>query len=212
MQRIWRYLKSQLAVIMCAVLTVALLGAGLLPCSSTEIVDYSAEDMPIAPLTEELSSPLRDVIVEKLKTQDRVKLDLFVMSQCPFAVRAEQALAPILKEFGDQIDFTLYFIASEDGSGGFTSLHGQQEVAEDIRQAVMGKYYPNKYFDYIVARAANYQDGDWEQQALELGIDVERVRAIVASEEGEKLLWANIQKGNELGIRASPTLLIEAWS
>ena len=49
------------------------------------------------------------------------------MSQCPYGVRAEQAIAPILKEFGDKIDFALYFIASEDGIVG-------SQVHTDLRK------------------------------------------------------------------------------
>ena len=40
-------------------------------------------------------------------------LNLFVMSQCPFGVSAEQALKPVTDLFGDKIDFQLDYIVSE---------------------------------------------------------------------------------------------------
>jgi len=201
-------LKNQSVITTCAVLTVALFTMAPLLSNFTAPASYPAQDPPVAPSPKEPSLPLRDIIAEKLKTQDKVKLDLLVMSQCPFGVKAEQALAPILEEFGDKIDFTLYFIASEDNKGGFRSLHGQPEVAEDIRQVVMARYYPDKYFDYVVARAGNYQSG-WEQQAAALGINPAKVNEIASGTEGEALFRENIKKGKELGIGASPTLLID---
>src|SRR5262245_31609137 len=46
-------------------------------------------------------SPVREAIARKLQTQAKVKVELFVMSQCPFGVRAEEAIAPVLDEFGE---------------------------------------------------------------------------------------------------------------
>ena len=160
-------------------------------------------------LTFGVNTNLRDVIVQKVETSDKVKLDLFVMSQCPFAVKAEKAIAPIFEEFGEQIDFKMYFIARETPDGGFRSLHGQPEVEEDIRQVVMAKYYPNKYFYYVVTRAGDYQSDEWEPHAIDLGMDVKRVKKIACSAEGERLFRENLKKASELGISASPTVLID---
>ena len=209
MKKICEYMKKRSALAICALLVVALLGVEFLPSSSTTTASYLIEDTQMAPLAKEPSSPLRDVIAEKLKTQDKVKLDLFVMSQCPFGVRAEQALASILEEFGDKIEFTLYFIASEDGNGSFLSLHGQAEVDEDIRQVVIAKYYPDRFLGYLLARSADYTSANWQQYADGLGIDAAKVSEIANSEEGKDLLRANIRLGNELNIDASPTLFVD---
>lgn len=156
-----------------------------------------------------LDPALESVIQAKIAGSGRVRLALFVMSQCPFGVRAEQALAPILEEFGDKIEFTLYFIASEDGNGSFLSLHGQAEVDEDIRQVVIAKYYPDKFLNYLLARSADYTSDNWQQYADRVGIDTAKVREIAGGEEGKDLLRANIRPGNELNIGASPTLFVD---
>lgn len=167
-------------------------------------------------------------------------VDLFVMSQCPYAIEAERALIPVIKDFQDRIDFRLYFIAekadeenakdlppvnqerfdpypeemsgrcsgegiSEDGR--YKSLHGKAEIEEDIRQAVIAQYYPQRFLDYLIHRAENYQGQDWEQAAVSAWIDCDRVKQLI-QEEGEKLFLKNIQKAKEMKISASPTLLI----
>ncbi len=43
---------------------------------------------------------------------DKPDVDLYVMSQCPFGVRAENAMIPLVKKFGEQLDFKLHFIAT----------------------------------------------------------------------------------------------------
>jgi len=109
--------------------------------------------------TEVGTSPLRAFVLEKFKTQQRVKLDLYVMSQCPYGVLAEQTVVPRVREFGERLDFNLHFIAAEDDgcASGFSSLHGQREVDEDIRQLVMLQEHPGQFVDYILARR---DDGD----------------------------------------------------
>ncbi len=154
------------------------------------------------------ASPVREAIARKLKTQDKVKVELFVISQCPFGVRAEEAMAPVLDEFGAQVDFQLRFIAAPAGDS-FTSLHGQSEVEEDIRQAVMAEQFPQQYFDYVVARAVNYQSSEWQPVAAAAGIDVNKVERLARSEDAKRLFTRNIRRAYELRIDASPTILLD---
>jgi predicted DsbA family dithiol-disulfide isomerase len=138
------------------------------------------------------------------------KLDLFVMSQCPYGAMAEQNLAEVLSLFGSSINFTLRFIADETSPGAFTSMHGNAEVEEDLRQVCAIKYSPDKYFNYVLCIDKNYSKAGsiWESCASQTGLDVEKIRACYSGEEGKKLLSENIKLTNELGIGSSPTFLI----
>jgi len=42
-----------------------------------------------------------------------LKLELFVMSKCPYGIYAEQVLGDILDRFRDNVDLTLYYVAEE---------------------------------------------------------------------------------------------------
>jgi len=98
---------------------------------------------------------------------DVPKVQLFVMSQCPYGVQAENAIKPVLDALKDKISFELRFIANSDGKGGFTSLHGQAEVDENIRQVCAAKYAPDTYMDYVICRNKNYRSTEWESCATE---------------------------------------------
>jgi len=104
----------------------------------------------------------------------------------------------------------LYFIASENADGSFTSLHGANEVAEDLRQVCIMKYYPQKIMNYTSCIAANYSNagGIWQTCASSNGIDATQIQECSTGDEGNALLSDNIALSNYLGIYESPTLLL----
>ena len=169
----------------------------------TKDVDHSREPMN-----------LEELLASRVARMGRPTLELFVMSYCPFGVQAEEKIIPIVKEFGDQIDFKLQFIADEKETVSlnditpFTSLHGYPEVAENIRQLLIAQEYPDKYLDYILCRGKKLEKS-WEDCAEKLGIDVVKIQRLFDSSEAEQLFRENIKRAEELGIRASPTILVD---
>ena len=170
----------------------------------TQDVDHSREPMN-----------LEELLTSRIARMGKPTLELFVMSYCPFGVQAEEKIIPIVKEFGDAIDFKLQFIAQEKETPSpqditpFTSLHGYPEVAENIRQLLIAQEHPDKYLDYILCRGKKL-DKSWEDCAEKLGIDVEKIQALFdAPEVSEQLFRENIQHAAALGIRASPTILVD---
>ena len=157
---------------------------------------------------------LEELLASRVSRMGKPTLELFVMSYCPFGVQAEEKLIPIVKKFGDTIDFKLRFIAQEKEGPSlqavtpFTSLHGYPEVAEDIRQLLIAKEYPNKYLDYILCRGKKLNES-WEACAQEFDIDVQTIQTLFESPEAEQLFRENIKRATTLGIRASPTILVD---
>ncbi|MBN2498702.1 MAG: DsbA family protein [Deltaproteobacteria bacterium] len=150
------------------------------------------------------------------------KLDLFVMSQCPYGTKALDAMKEVLESFGKQIDFDIHYIARETEPGKFQSLHRQPEVDDNIRELCAMKYYPkdHKYMDYILCRNKGIMEEmqnrrkkppvqpdpeSWKKCVEESKMDLKKMTACADGDEGKKLLSDNIKMGNELGIGASPT-------
>ena len=157
---------------------------------------------------------LEELLASRIARMGKPTVQLFVMSYCPFAVQAEEKLIPIVKKFGEQINFKLQFIAQakEETSAQditpFTSLHGYPEVAENIRQLLIAQEYPDQYLDYILCRGKKL-DKSWEACAEKLGIDVARIQALFDSPEAEQLFRENIARADALGVKASPTILVD---
>ena len=158
---------------------------------------------------------LEELLTSRIARVGKPTVELFTMSYCPSGVQAEEKLIPIVKKFGDQINFKLQFIADEKKEPSpqditpFVSLHGYPEVAENIRQLLIAQEYPDRYLDYILCRGKKL-DKSWEVCAEKLGIDVAKIQVLFdAPEVSEQLFRENIQRAKALGIRASPTILVD---
>jgi len=90
----------------------------------------------------------------------------------------------------------------------FSSLHGQPEAEEDMRQLCVKKYFPEEFGDYLRLRNEEVKSTLWEKPALGAGVDPARIVACVY-QEGQRLLLENSLKARELKISASPTFLWE---
>lgn len=143
------------------------------------------------------------------RAEEKGKLDVFVMSQCPYGVKALNAMSSILDAFQGEINFNIHYIANETAPGVFQSLHGQPEVDENIRELCVIKNYPEnyQYMDYILCRNQDISSTDWETCATDNGMDVATIKTCSEGEEGLKLHSDNIKTAIELGIQASPTWL-----
>ena len=158
---------------------------------------------------------LEELLESRIERMGKPALELFVMSYCPFGIEAEESIIPIVKKFKDKIDFKLRFIAKEKDTVShqditpFTSLHGYPEVAENIRQLLIAREYPDQYLDYILCRGKKLNKS-WEDCAEKNGINVEQIQRLFDTSEVEKLFRENIKRSAELGIKASPTILVDS--
>ncbi|MBW3023284.1 hypothetical protein KY308_04225 [Candidatus Woesearchaeota archaeon] len=141
---------------------------------------------------------------------DVVKVELYVMSQCPYGVQAEDLIAPVLNDLGSSVDFELNFIAGDGGNGQFSSLHGQNEVLGDIVQLCAMKYAPDKYMDFILCMNddAGSIPNNWQQCSESLKLDTSSIKKCYEGDEGKQLLSQSIVKSNIANAQASPTILI----
>lgn len=143
-------------------------------------------------------------------TGDKVKVEFYVMSQCPYGTQVEDAIAPVLQKMGGGVDFNLDYIVRETAPGVFQSLHGDKEVKGNIVQLCAKKYYADKYFDLVICQnkdAANV-DTNWESCGKSLGMDTAKLQACTDSDEGKSLLRESMQRAQARQASGSPTIYI----
>lgn len=141
-------------------------------------------------------------------TEAEATLDLYVMSQCPYGVQAENQISPILKELGKDLEFNLYFIGGGE-PGNLQSLHGQPEIDGNKIQLCAVKLYPDTYFDFVDCMNKNPTKipDNWKDCADELELNKEELQTCF-DEEAEELLAASFKKSSQAGARGSPTIII----
>lgn len=152
------------------------------------------------------------------------KLDVFVMSQCPFGVKGLDAMKEVIDNFKANkvnIDFNIHYIgdgtadkgisANKGQDGGLSSMHGPEETKEDIRElcAINQAGKDLKFMDYIWCRDKNIKDtAGWAScTGGETGFDTDAMTKCSEGDEGKKLLEASFAYSKNLGIGSSPTWL-----
>ena len=156
---------------------------------------------------------LKEILEQRMRGPMKPQVELFVMSFCPFGVQAEEELLPFIEKYGDAVDFNLRFIANlveqtASDKVKFTSLHGEAEVIENLRQIAVSQLYPDQFFDYLLCRAKHLQSA-WTQCAEKGGLDIDRINQEMESERTKRLFEADIQRSTTLGIKSSPTLVVD---
>lgn len=135
-------------------------------------------------------------------------LDLFVMSQCPYGAKALIATNDALKAFGSDMSLNVHFIG-ELKDGALSSMHGQGEVDEDLREICAQEHYktPSQFMSYLACRSKDYKNADWQSCAKEAGMETSVIETCSTGAEGKDLLTKSFALAESLNIGASPTFL-----
>jgi glutaredoxin len=156
-------------------------------------------------------------------TSDEPNVKMFVMSFCPYGKQAENGLGPALETIGEYVDFEPHFViyesygdngenyCMEDDSGRYCSMHGINELREDIRQAVVWEYYPDKWWTYVNKVNADCSTSTietcWKDAAEAAGLDVSDIEAKFEAEKFQ-ILASEYALDAQYSVRGSPTIFI----
>ncbi len=104
---------------------------------------------------------------------------LFVMAFCPYGNQAEDAIIPVAQLLGSKIDFQINYIVGQDQNGQFSSLHGDPELNQDIREICVENNQPDKFLSFVdeVNKNCSVEDVDqcWQKVAQTLGLDEKEI-------------------------------------
>ena len=149
----------------------------------------------------------------------RPAVDLFVMSFCPYGTQAETAMSPVVNLLGSKADIRIRYITTVTGTTveSVDSLHGLSEAKEDLQQACINKYYPEKTWAYLDTFNTLCYPAWQNSSALEscrknvtatLSIDRARIDTCAQGEEGLALLKADEIAGSTNQADSSPMLFV----
>ena len=138
-----------------------------------------------------------------------VKVEFFVMSQCPYGVQVENGVKDALEKLGPDVDFKVDFIGSAK-DGTLTSMHGPDEVTGDIVQLCVAKHAPGALVSFIACQNKNPKDvaKNWEPCAGELKVPVSELKSCLEGTEGKGLLTESFGRSAARGATGSPTMYV----
>ncbi|MCD6434519.1 MAG: thioredoxin domain-containing protein [Candidatus Diapherotrites archaeon] len=166
----------------------------------------------------DLSKPLWK---QEFKKTVRPEVKLFVMSFCPYGKQTMKAMMPVVKLLSNAIDFEPhYVIYSSDYYRGaeeqycisdYCSMHGIDELREDIRQKIIWLNFKDKFWDYVAYVIDNCSldniESCWKDAAKNANINPEEIEALFAK-DANTILKDEKELDDALNVSASPTLFI----
>ncbi|MBU2474835.1 MAG: hypothetical protein ABII94_05035 [Patescibacteria group bacterium] len=79
--------------------------------------------------------------IQTITKTDNPKVELFVMSHCPYGTQIEKGIIPVLEILKDKVDFELKFCDY--------AMHGKKELDEQLRQHCIQKQGTDKIINYL---------------------------------------------------------------
>lgn len=164
---------------------------------------------------EEKANAEREKEVLEMEKNDRPKVEIFVMSHCPYGTQIEKGMLPVLETLGDKIDFELKFCSY--------AMHGEKELQEQMRQYCIQKEEPQKLESFLNC----FLEADKSDECVaKVGINSSKLASCVAATDKEykvmesfnnKDTWLNgrfpifdVHKADndKYGIAGSPGLVV----
>lgn len=201
------------------------------------ITSYQGQEIPIyitkdgsylfvsQPLDTSEEIPKYQEPTSEFDAPDREKpnVKFFVMSFCPYGNQAEEGLKPVFELLGDKVEWEPHYVIYSDYASGYPdycldeenkycSMHGIQELNQDIRELCVWKYYPHsiwwQFVDEINNKcSSNNVDICWEPIAKNIGVDVEKIKTC-QKDEAITLLEEEVRLNEEYSVRGSPMVFI----
>jgi len=151
---------------------------------------------------------------------DKPKVEVFVMSHCPYGTQIEKGILPVVKTLGDKIDFELKFCNY--------AMHNKKELDEQLRQHCIKTEEPAKFISYLQC----FLEADKSDECIkESKINTSKLNACVSATDkkykvtenfSDKSTWKTDRDGNpafpvfnvykednaKYSVGGSPTLVI----
>lgn len=142
---------------------------------------------------------------------DKPKVELFVMSYCPYGTQAEKGIIPVAELLGTKMDFSIKFVNY--------AMHGEKEVLENLNQYCIQAEQNTKYLPYL---KCFLQAGDGSSCLTQAGIDKTKLKACTDKTDTTYKINDNLKnptgqfpaflindaENKQYGVRGSPTLVI----
>ncbi|MFH2020713.1 MAG: hypothetical protein ABIJ34_04825 [archaeon] len=149
-------------------------------------------------------------------------VQLYTMSYCPYGNQAEEVMKPVIDLLKSKLEVVPHYVIYSNYNGGgpdycidaeskYCSMHGIQELNEDVRELCIYKYQKEKYWDYVMQVNAdcNAQNVDtcWEAVARAKGIETGQIKTC-EQKEATALLQTEADLNAQYNVQGSPALII----
>lgn len=143
---------------------------------------------------------------ENIKKVEKPVLEAFVVSKCPYGLQMQRVLNEIIKNIPALAnDIRVEYMGSIE-NGKITSMHGDEEAQENLRQICLREEQSDKYWKYI---DCHIKKGDVENCVAEDGIDKNKLDSCLKEDSrGLKYAKEDFDLEKKYNVTGSPTLIL----
>lgn len=133
-------------------------------------------------------------------------LEAFIVSQCPFGLQMQRIMAEMISELPQCKDYLKVGYIGSIANDNITSMHGNEEAEENLRQICIRDEQSDKYWDYINCYMKEGKSADCLKN---VSVDHGMLGSCI-NESSRGLAYAqkDFDLANEFRITASPTLMM----
>lgn len=150
--------------------------------------------------------PQKKVTCQDVKKADSPNLTAYLVSNCPFGLQMQRLMKVATAE--DQ-DLSKYFSVKYIGSidnGKITSMHGDQEAQENLRQICIREEQKDLYWPYV---DCYMKEGKSTECLAQSGVNQTLLQTCVSDpQKGLAYAQKDFDAANKLNVSGSPTLVI----
>ncbi len=160
------------------------------------------------------TTPSAPVVAADIPKNDKPKVELFIMSHCPYGTQIEKGIVPVAKALGDKMDFEIKFVNY--------IMHDMPELVDNIKQYCIGTEQKDKYNDFLTCYL---KAGDAVGCVASSGVDQKKLDKCYAATDKKFNLIANFNdkskwngsfptfaihdaENKAYGVQGSPTLVV----
>tara|TARA_Y100000310_G_C20695767_1_gene825594 strand:+ start:427 stop:1341 length:915 start_codon:yes stop_codon:yes gene_type:complete len=149
----------------------------------------------IVPLTQTPQTPQTPQAPQNIQKSDKPKVELFVMTHCPYGTQAEKGYVPVVELLGNKIDASVKFV--------HYFLH-DPEYDETPIQICIREEQSSKYLPYL---KEFLKAGDSDASLVAAGVDIAKLNTCKTN-KADDYYAADSVLSEGYGVRGSPTLVI----
>jgi len=175
---------------------------------------FELEDIEKQIQIQKAAAQQEDMAAANMEKTDRPKVEIFVMSYCPYGTQIQKGIIPVIETLGSKADIELKFCDY--------AMQGEKELKEQLNQYCIQKEQNDKFIPYL---KCFLEAGNTEKCITDAGIDRAKLSACVSSADAKYSVMADFKsKENyrgqfpgfavhktetaKYGVQGSPTVVI----
>lgn len=148
----------------------------------------------------------KDLTCNDLSKSEAPRLTAYIVSNCPYGLQMQRLFKKALAELPQISPYLEVRYIGSIAEGKITSMHGEKEAQENLRQICLREEQKDKYWDYV---SCYMQEGKTESCLNSTKVNMVSLNSCLADKnKGLKYAQVDFDLVNKLNIGSSPTLVL----